>query len=274
MIESVIIKDINKVPIKYMVDIPIFLTKKKFEFKEGINIIIGPNGCGKSTLLKLISKYLLCENTNKSELSLMGSDFPNNLFEQSVYLDSLDKTKFNDGVDIKCDFSIVSFNLRNPKEMNNREALSSFDSFCSVYQGAKSSMGENMLIALNSLFELAFNKNTKLEFPMIELKRKIDFVNEIWKENIKNLLNYYKKNHIKTEQKIFTFLLDEPDRNLDISNIESVYTILSHERKDTQLIAVVHNPILIYKLSKLNYVNFIELKKGYLNKIKKVIEGL
>lgn len=266
MIESVIIEDINKVPIRYMADIPIFQKRKKFEFKKGINIIIGPNGCGKSTLLKLISKYLLCEDKNKSELPTTGLNFPYNLFEQNV--------KFNDGANIKCDFSIVSFNLRNPKEMNNDEALSNFNSFCSVYEGAKSSMGENMLIALSSLFKLAFDENTELSFPITKLKRKINSVNEIWKENLENLLNYYKKNHITTEQKIFTFLLDEPDRNLDISNIESIYSILSHERKDTQLIAVVHNPILIYKLSKLNYVNFIELKKGYLNKIKKVIEEL
>ena len=27
----------------------------------------------------------------------------------------------------------------------------------------------------------------------------------------------------------------------------------------TQLICVIHNPILIYKLSKLEYINFIEL---------------
>lgn len=271
MIESVIIKDIDKVPIRYMADIPIFQQRKKFEFKKGINVIIGPNGCGKSTLLKLISKYLLCENRNKSELPNTGLSFPHNLFESKV---CLDKMKFNDGANVKCDFSIVSFNLRNPKEMDNEETLNSFSSFCSVYNGAKSSMGENMLIALNSLFELAFSENTKLSFPITELERKINFANEIWKENFKNLLNYYKKNHIKTEQKIFTFLLDEPDRNLDISNIESIYTILSHERKDTQLIVVVHNPILIYKLSKLNYVNFIELKEGYLNKIKKVIEEL
>lgn len=271
MIESVIIKDIDKVPIRYMADISIFQQRKKFEFKKGINIIIGPNGCGKSTLLKLISKYLLCEDKNKSELPNTGLNFPDNLFKQNV---CSDKMKFNDGANVKCDFSIVSFNLRNPKEMNNEEALSNFNSFCSVYEGAKSSMGENMLIALNSLFKLAFDENTELSFPITKLERKINSVNEIWKENLKNLLNYYKKNHIKTEQKIFTFLLDEPDRNLDISNIESIYAILSYERKDTQLIAVIHNPILIYKLSKLNYVNFIELKKGYLNEIKKVIEEL
>ena len=38
----------------------------------------------------------------------------------------------------------------------------------------------------------------------------------------------------------------------------------------TQLICVIHNPILIYKLSKLDYINFIELTEGYLNEIKEV----
>lgn len=270
MLESVIINDINKTPINYLVEIPIFQKQKQFNFKKGINIIIGPNGCGKSTLLKLISKYLLCEDKSKSECPKRGLDFPKNLFKDI----SLEAMELNDGVDIKYDYSVVSFHLRSPKEMKNEESMSNFNSFCSFITGASSSMGENMLVALNSLFNLAFNKDTELAFPISKLEEKINFVNEIWKENFKNLLNYYKKNHIKTEQKVFTFLLDEPDRNLDISNIESVYNILSYKRKDIQLIAVIHNPILIYKLSKLDYINFIELEKGYLNKIKKVIEGL
>lgn len=270
MIESVIIRDINKVPIKYMANIPIFQQRKKFEFKKGINVIIGSNGCGKSTLLNLMSKYLLCENKNKSEY-YSGKGFPKNLFKDDLWEDFM---KFNDGVDIKGDFSICSFNLRNTKEMNTEEALDNFNSFGSFYTGLKSSMGENILISLNSLFKLAFNENTRLSFPITELENEMKFVNKIWKENIKNLLNYYKKNHIKTKQKIFTFLLDEPDRNLDIFNIKSLYNILSYKREDIQLIAVIHNPILIYKLSKLSYVNFVELEKEYLNKIKKVIEEL
>lgn len=31
-------------------------------------------------------------------------------------------------------------------------------------------------------------------------------------------------------------------------------------------IAIIHNPALIYKLSKLDCVNFIEMTEGYLNK--------
>ena len=42
----------------------------------------------------------------------------------------------------------------------------------------------------------------------------------------------------------------------------------------TQLICVIHNPILIYKLSKLNYINWIELSEGYLDKIKEVFNKL
>lgn len=36
--------------------------------------------------------------------------------------------------------------------------------------------------------------------------------------------------------------------------------------ESTQIIAIVHNPALIYKLSKLDCVNFIEMTEGYLNK--------
>ena len=49
---------------------------------------------------------------------------------------------------------------------------------------------------------------------------------------------------------------------------------LSYRRKKTQVIAVIHNPVLIYKLSKLDYINFIELTDNYLEDIKKVFKKL
>lgn len=65
----------------------------------------------------------------------------------------------------------------------------------------------------------------------------------------------------------YTVLMDEPDRNLDIKNIMQVYEILSFHKPQTQIIAVVHNPALIYKLSKLDCVYFVEMTKGYLKKV-------
>lgn len=64
----------------------------------------------------------------------------------------------------------------------------------------------------------------------------------------------------------YTVLMDEPDRNLDIDNIMQIYNVLSFHKPQTQIIAIVHNPALIYKLSKLDCVNFIEMTEGYLNK--------
>ena len=60
----------------------------------------------------------------------------------------------------------------------------------------------------------------------------------------------------------------------DIENIEDIYKVLSYKKEMTQLICVIHNPILIYKLSKLNYINWIELSEGYLDKIKEVFNKL
>ena len=90
------------------------------------------------------------------------------------------------------------------------------------------------------------------------------------------MLKYYKENKfdITPEEFSYTFLIDEPDKNLDIENIEEIYKVLSYKKEMTQLICVIHNPILIYKLSKLDHVNWIELSDGYLDKIKKVFNKL
>lgn len=88
----------------------------------------------------------------------------------------------------------------------------------------------------------------------------------IAKENIS-----YKENSFVPTPEEF---IDEPDKNLDISNIEELYGVLSYQKEMTQLICVIHNPILIYKLSKLDYINFIELTNGYLDSIKNIFNNL
>lgn len=92
--------------------------------------------------------------------------------------------------------------------------------------------------------------------------------NAFWIKRIDNLLKYYKRNRITLTESSFeyTVLMDEPDRNLDIDNIMQIYNVLSFHKPQTQIIAIIHNPALIYKLSKLDCVNFIEMTEGYLNK--------
>ncbi len=66
--------------------------------------------------------------------------------------------------------------------------------------------------------------------------------------------------------------MDEPDRNLDIENARDILGMLSYRKEQTQLIAVVHNPLLIFALSKDPGVHFIEMTKGYINKVKKTVK--
>lgn len=113
------------------------------------------------------------------------------------------------------------------------------------------------------------NNQDGYAFPIQELAEFKKKSNEFWAKRIDNLLKYYKDNHVVLMEKDFeyTILMDEPDRNLDIDNIMDLYNVLSFHKPQTQIIAVIHNPALIYKLSRLDCVNFIEMTKGYLKKI-------
>lgn len=148
------------------------------------------------------------------------------------------------------------------------DILDNINNLSLYMNGASRSSGEKNLHAMNSLFDFVFNQD-EYAFPiqkLMEFKKKS---NEFWANRIDNLLKYYKDNHVVLMEKDFeyTILMDEPDRNLDIDNIMDLYKVLSFHKPQTQIIAVIHNPALIYKLSKLDCVNFIEMTKGYLKKI-------
>ena len=72
----------------------------------------------------------------------------------------------------------------------------------------------------------------------------------------------------------WTILMDEPDRNLSLENIQNIKDILSFHKQNTQVIAVIHNLLLIYSLFKNKDVNFIEMNKGYIKKVKTEVENL
>jgi ABC-type cobalamin/Fe3+-siderophores transport system ATPase subunit len=76
------------------------------------------------------------------------------------------------------------------------------------------------------------------------------------------------------EEKEITILMDEPDRNLSLDNIGHIKSILSFHKPQTQLIAVIHNPLLIYNLSKVKDINIIEMTEGYVHKVKSIIRTL
>ena len=70
MIEKIIIKDNKKSPLNYISSLKAFSNGKEYNFKKGVNIIVGPNGCGKSTLLELASCYLWVHDQMQSKDSI------------------------------------------------------------------------------------------------------------------------------------------------------------------------------------------------------------
>ena len=270
MIKSVTIRDAGNAPYAYIADIPALKEGTTIEFKPGINIIVGANGCGKSTLIKTIATYLLCGNGCMKTPT--GYNSVRDAANDRHLWNPLRSEKLLDGVDVVHDYNGVAFILRNSYEMEGDEALRDMDSFKSAYTRRVSSMGENTMFSIQTLFDVMFaDKGVEyLAFPIANLKKIMDNAGDVWKERLKKLLLYYKRNQVTDltpEDFQYTVLMDEPDRNLDIYNLDQVADILSQDKEMTQLIATVHNPLLIARLSQKPNVNIIEMTEGYVNSV-------
>ena len=255
MVYTVAIKDNKNSPIKYISDLDAFKNGTEHMFKPGVNIIVGENGCGKTTLMNLIKKYLLVDYTDCSigkYRSNINALYNNPIEQQSLY----------DGVDVFADYYKNTFRLSHAGEKEREQAVETFEDFGNMFAQKKSSAGEGVLIAINSLFQYMFSNKAPLTFNYEQFKERDPL--------------YYK--YITEHKKIgideFTILMDEPDRNLSIENISQIKGILSFHKPQTQIIAVVHNPLLIYNLSENKDIHIIEMTEGYVHKIKSIIRTL
>ena len=225
----------------------------KIEFKEGLNVLIGNNGSGKSTILGLIKYYNFCNDKFVSEITRSSiSDLIGNSFK--IGDDSPDDIS---GVKLVGDYKKPVFNLRDNSQLNDRNSLENTTSFIQKYRHYNSSTGESQWSSIGMLFKIMFEKYNYNLFKDLE---KFD--------KGKPLLDYYNSNNL--DSGIFTIIMDEPDKNLDLGRVKEIYNIISNPRKDTQFIISLHNPALIYKLR--DKANFIELTDGYLDSIIKFIE--
>lgn len=249
--------------------------EKGIEFKPGINILIGENGCGKSTVINIIRHANRIEHSFVPKLNHLTITTINELNE------------LFDSFEVKQDYRYTVFNLYRMFEdkdmIGSTDVLNSFDNTKLFIAGKEESKGQNVMGDISQLFNWMFSRQEEC-IPMLKYIRDIhntgnfrefnnDSVTSISENDTSTkLMKSIQANQIDTEPPIYTILMDEPDQGLDISNLEEIYTIISYEKPQTQLIASIHNPVLIYRLSKLDYINIIEMSDGYLNKVKKFIE--
>lgn len=254
MITKVVIRDVERSPLHYLSDVSGLPAGKTIEFKPGPNVIVGRNGSGKTTLLKLIERYLLvgtqeCEPRKIRELFDNFRDIP-----------------FFDGIDVYGDYRYNVFRMAHSHEMTEGEDwLKSVENFGATFQQKHASTGEGVNIAFGLLLRKIFSPEVSLKFPIEDRYLK--------HEEYAPYIEYVKSHRVDCEKEI-TILVDEPDRNLDIENAESILNILSFHKEQTQMIAVVHNPLLICSLSKCPDVNIIELTDGYVESVRKKVHKL
>ena len=257
MIEKVVIRNNKRTPVGYLPDLPAFKNGKEYNFKPGVNIIVGRNGSGKTTLMKIIEAYLLVDK-NECSIGKFNSNI-NMLFNSFIDANLLD------GADVYADYRKNTFRLCHKDEKNNDDILSSGKAFFEHFEQVRSSTGEGVVMAISSLFNYMYSKEAKLMFDYEAVAAKVEHYSQYGE---------YVNNHRVEQYDEFTILMDEPDRNLDIDNIEQIKGVFSFHKPHTQIIAVVHNPLLIYILSKNKDVNIIEITDGYVGKISKMVESV
>ena len=238
-----------------------------YGFTKGVNIIVGANGSGKSTLLDIIKTYTLCNKYYQSRFT--NALHTNKIFSHEARLLS--------GINVQSNYGCSTFNLREIED--NKDSFNSSDynikDFVEYVGSTTLSKGNQNLLTIDNLFRHMFNPDdpSSLLFPIKEIKNKINNLSSDspWHSALNSLLNYYMDNNIPDS--VVSVLMDEPEQNLDLYNSIKLYDILSHHREDTQIITSLHNPLLIYKLSKLTHINFIELTPSYINDIISFVEG-
>ena len=253
MVTKVHIRDNTKTPLHYLPDLGNFANGMEYTFKPGVNIIVGENGCGKTTLLTLIKRYLMVD-FNECGKGMCNSNI-NALYKGLG-------TDFLDGADVYADYDRNTFRLSHYGERKGEENMGSLDDFGTLYSQMRASTGEGVNIAIGSLFKLMFSKDARLKFDYAQFK-----------EGYPEYADYVDSHRVGCENE-WTILMDEPDRNLSLENLEQIKGILSLHKPNTQLITVIHNPLIIMALAKDDNINFIEMTENYIYKVKAQIRKL
>ena len=254
MIEKIEIRDNSRSALSYIRSLKGFENGKVFEFKPGINILIGENGSGKTTLINLIRAYTMVD----------GETCGRGMFNINVHklADLRVEGKILDGVRVYGDYTKNVFSLLPFEDRNDDVANKNFIEFGAMFESKSMSKGMKLKLAMVTLFEKMFGGKTDLTF---DYKKELEGL-----DIYESMMAYIDENRVMKHDE-YTMLMDEPDASLDVDNIDELYGVLGTRKEQVQVIASVHNPFLIYMLAKSPDVNIIETSEGYLELVKSKI---
>ena len=295
MIETLAIEafDKDKERCGYELSLP-SIYGKTFTFKPGLNLLVGKNGSGKSSLLNVIKKMTFCEKKIYSEVG-----------EECWHLKM--RNYVEDGlfhrVALNRNWKNAVFNLRTRSDLGQENAFESATNLSQMFYDNTHSDGERVFGAMNMLFGM-FVQNSRRKVEKENLRNYEERVTKYIQRDLARftrngkaktipkkatadergrasheeieatVLDYYEKHHV--EKKGYTFLLDEPDKGLDVFNLKTLYEFLKDVGKCSiplQYICVLHNVAVVEKFVNDPNVNIIEMTDGYADAVRDFMKG-
>ena len=261
MIQKIIIKDPKDTPVEYADKV--FAPGRTFEFRDGVNIIVGPNGSGKSALLNLMRRYLVIpEGVDHVCTSKWQYD--------GFVDDNWSKGRIHGGAVLNADYKSNAFFMPEP-HVCFEHSLSGGASLAYWKETSGKSCGQTTSALLDHLCE-----------RMKTLPKTVDYFKDsdgctgnYWNGGMARAYRHYVEANSIPYNGTCTVMLDEPDKNLDVFKVKELSeTLLSMPHMGLQVIAVIHNPLLIVKLHSCYGVYFIEMTPGYASSVVEEVKNI
>lgn len=229
---------------------------RKFEFTNGLNIIIGPNGCGKTTLIDSIAKRMSIDKEfYQQDLNPFSFNF-DKTDKETDYSDVLSKLYLKGGYTVPTEINFSNalcyrlnsetFNINKMLDnvMFGDGSLNKFESF------------GHLLAAKIHNASYSHGEQTNLRFQRILNELDINWEpNERFKNNFKV---WFESN--KSSEKP-TLLLDEIDDGLDLPTQLFIWnTFIPILLKTFQVIIISHSILSIIQKNA-NYISFYGKKE-------------
>lgn len=227
----------------------------EYEFKDGLNIIIGTNGSGKSSIIKILHQLTFCNTDDGLPRMQKGLRLSRQLriFEETDGFDLTNDWRFPTAILLRSEqLETAGFDFINPELCAQK------------MEGGILSDGENQAYSMR-YFVMRYSEYIK-DYDLESIIKNTDSESTIY-------LRKYIKTHAYdqiSESMHSSILMDEPDKGLDVVLLKALYGMLKTDKKDIQIIAVVHNPFLIHLLS--GFSNVIETSPNYMKLVENFIK--
>ena len=269
------------------------LLGKKFVFEpHKINVIFGENAAGKSTIINTLAAYCQCGDANNldgwtninfvnplsSHSFLSSSEENDEKYVQQVVEDNINRLMKNNAVVEWDGIPVYNDSFSNRKmtgwfgELTGSVLDSALDE--ALWLTSRRSLGEKSIAILCKMIP-KLEKPFTLEECLSRVKKNY---NNIWEVYQKALVQRLKRfNSGFSGETVNTFMFDEIDKSMSISNVVTLYTkILPSlvEKTGCQIIIVSHSPgIMTEQVYNSRFYNIINVTEGYAEECKSILSA-